>query len=438
MNQKYKYGKIVVAAYGGLGLLGTLLLLLPWASTQPGSTSFIEAWVTSISALTVTGLTIVNTGNHWSLFGQAVILILIQVGGLGLIVLTTLLLIILGYRMNLGYRVLVSQEQRQFDFSGVGILFRNIVLLVLTIELLGALFLCLVWPNLWEQGIGQGLFTVFFHAVSAFNGAGFDITGHSLLPYREAIGVNLIIMSLVFLGSLGYVVLLELIGLMQHWHRLTLHSRLVLLVTGVITLVGSGFYLLTEYTAALAGQPWSQKIVESLFQSVTRTAGFVTVSVESWNEPFQFLMIIMMFIGASPGSVGGGIKTTTVGLIVLAGWSIARGQKNLIIGEREIDSESIARAFTVTVLALMLVCLSTLVIMLIENLPPMPVLFEVVSALATVGLSMGITAQMSPLGLAVLSLIMFIGRIGLMSLVFILDKPKEDHIRYLKETVFID
>jgi trk system potassium uptake protein TrkH len=307
MNQKYKYGKIIVAAYGGLGLLGTLLLLLPCASTQPGSISFVQAWVTSISALTVTGLTVVNTGNHWSLFGQTVILILIQIGGLGLIVLTTLLLVILGYRLNLGYRIMVSQEQRRFDFSGVRILFRNILLLVLAIELLGALFLCLVWPNLWEEGIGRGLFTALFHSVSGFNGAGFDITGHSLLPYREAIGINLIMMTLIFLGSLGYVVLLELIGLVRHRHRLTLHSRLVLVVTGVITLGGSCFYWLTEYTSSLAGLTWGQKIVESLFQCVTRTAGFVTVPVESWNEPFLFLMIIMMFIGASPGSVGGGI-----------------------------------------------------------------------------------------------------------------------------------
>jgi trk system potassium uptake protein len=439
MNQKPRYGQLLVAAYGGVSLIGTLLLMLPWASAQPGTTSVLQAWFTSMSALTVTGLTVVNTSSHWTIWGQAVILVLIQVGGLGLMVLTTVLLILFGYRLNLGYRVLASQEQKHFNFSGIGTLFRNVALLVLAIESIGTILLYLALPDMGEVGLGEGLFFALFHTISAFNGAGLDITGASLMPFKDLAWVNIIVMVMILLGSFGYVVLLELIALVhQNHHRLSLHCRLVLLVTGLITLGGSIFYLLTEYTTSLAGLPWSQKIVESMFQCVNRTAGFVTVPVTSWNEPFQFLMIIMMFIGASPGSVGGGIKTTTFGVIVLAAWAIARGKKTVVFAEREIDPDSISKAFTVTVMAFVLVCISTLLIMVLEKLPFMPVLFEVVSALATVGLSMGITEQMSSVGLAIISLLMFVGRIGLLSLVFFLAKTQENHIRYMKEIIFID
>ncbi len=437
MKQKMKYGKWLVAAYAGIGVLGTLLLMLPWATTQPGTTSLMQAWFTSMSALTVTGLTVVNTAQHWTLFGQAVILFLIQVGGLGLMVLTTLVLITFGYRLNLGYRVLAAQEQKQFSFAGIGNLIRNVALLVLVIELTGTLLLYLALPDM-EAGIGENIFFALFHAVSGFNGSGLDITGASLIPFKDCIWVNIIMMAMILLGSLGYVVLLELRGMIFHYHRPTLHCRLVLVVTGLITLGGSIFYFITEYTTSLAGLSWSQQIVESLFQSVTRTAGFITVPVLNWNEPFQFLMIIMMFIGASPGSVGGGIKTTTFGVIVMAAWAIARGKRTLVVNEREIDTESISKAFTVTVMALTLVCIGTLVIMTLEHLPFMPVLFEVVSALATAGLSMGITEQMSPVGTVIISIFMFVGRIGVLSLILFLAKTQGDRIRYMKEKIIID
>ncbi|MDD4802564.1 MAG: potassium transporter TrkG [Syntrophomonas sp.] len=438
MNKKPKYGQLLLAAYAGIGLLGALLLMLPWASNQPG-TSFLQAWFTSMSALTVTGLTIVNTGSHWSLGGQVIILCLIQLGGLGLMVVTTVLLVTFGYRLNLSYRVIASLEQKQFEFRGIGTLFRNITLLVLAIEFIGTILLYFALPDMGDKGIIKVLFFALFHAVSAFNGSGLDITGVSLIPFRDLAGVNLVIMVMILLGSLGYVVLLELIELMRHWrNNLSLHSRLVLMVTVLITLGGSSFYLLAEYNSSLAGLPWSQKIIESLFQCITRTAGFVTVPVSSWNESFQFLMIIMMLIGTSPGSVGGGIKTTTFGVIILAAWAIARGKKAVVFNEREIEPASIAKAFTVTIMALVLVCIGTLTIMLIEQLPFMPVLFEVVSALATAGLSMGITEQMSSVGLAIISVFMFIGRIGVLSLVLILAKAQEDNIRYMKESIFID
>ncbi|MDO7788999.1 TrkH family potassium uptake protein [Desulforamulus aquiferis] len=436
MFKKLKPGQILVASYATVNLIGTLLLLLPWASAEPGSTGIMEAWFTATSALTVTGLTVVTTSTHWSLFGKTVILVLMQIGGLGLMVLTTAVFVLLGLKIQLGQRVLVAQDRNHFSFAGILKLVRSIVLLTLMIEGIGALLMALLMPNILEQGLLEGGLFVVFHAVSAFNGAGFDLTGESLNPYRENLGLIMVFMVMILIGSLGYVVLQELI-IQRRWRRMSLHSRLVLWVTGLITLFGSAFYYLSEYHHSLATLPMGQKLVESLFQAVTRTAGFTTVPVLGWSEPFIFLMIMMMFVGASPGSVGGGIKTTTLGTIVLAVVAIAQGKKNVIIFERELASESVSKAFTVTVIALLLATTCTLLLMVVEGLPLIPVLFEVISAMATVGLSMGITGELSAFGQAVIIVLMFVGRIGVLSLVLLLAAKEYRRIQYMKEEILI-
>lgn len=436
MVKKLRPGQILVAGYGAVLLTGTLLLLLPISSTNPGSTSFLEAWFTATSALTVTGLVVVTTSTHWTMFGQAVILVLMQIGGLGLMVLATIFLTLLGLKVQLGQRLLVAQDRNYFSISGIVKLVRNVVLLSLALEGIGAVLMALLFKDIWDGGWGQGVFFVLFHAVSAFNGAGFDLTGQSLAPYRFNIGINLVFMVLILLGSLGYVVLQELL-IVRRWRRLSLHSRLVLWVTSVITIGGSLFYFLSEYNRTMSDLSLGSKVIESFFQSVTRTAGFTTVSVLTWTEPFIFLMILMMFVGASPGSVGGGIKTTTFGTIVLAVWAIAKGKKELVIFEREIAFDSVVRAYTVTVIALLLAALSTLTLMVTEGITFMPVLFEVVSAMATVGLSMGITDQLSPFGQVLISLLMFIGRIGVLSLVLLLASKEYSRLRYMKENILI-
>lgn len=434
MKKALRPGQFLVISYGAVGLLGTLLLLLPGASNHP--TSFLQAWFTATSALTVTGLTVVPTATHWTIFGQTILFGLMQIGGLGLMVLTTMILTLLGMRIQLGYRVMIVQDQNHFSVSGVLRLVRSVVLLTLTIEALGAVLMAILTPNLWENGVGNGLFFILFMAVSAFNGVGMDLTGQSLEPFRHYPALCLVYTVLILLGSLGYVVLQE-VFIQRRWRRISLHSRLVLWVTGLITIIGSGFFFLSEYQSALAGLPLGQKLVDSLFQAVTRTAGFTTVPMHLWGEPFLFLMIVMMFIGASPGSVGGGVKTTTIGTILLAVWAIIRGRKEVVIWEREIHPESVTKAFTVVVIALMITSLSTLFLMVVEKLPMMPVLFEVVSALATVGLSMGITTQLSPFGQMLLILLMFTGRIGILSLVIFLTRQEPRRLRYMKEDILI-
>lgn len=432
-----KPGQLLILSYGAVNLAGTILLMLPWATTKGIHTGFLEAWFTSMSALTVTGLTIVNTASHWTIFGKIVILLLIQIGGLGLMVLTTVFLILLGMRVPVGYQVLTAQDQNYFTFANVKTLVRNIIILTLIIELIGTILLIITLPNLWQEGLANGLFYALFHAISAFNGAGFDISGASLQPYRHFPMVSLVIMGLMLAGSLGYVVLQELTSPGKEWRRFSLHSRLVLLVTGGIILFGGGFYFLTELTHSLKDLPLGAKIIDSLFQSTTRTVGFTTVPVSQWNEAFQFLMILMMFIGASPGSVGGGIKTTTFAVIVLAVWSLAQGKKEVVVMEREIDANNVLKAFTVTILGFLLVSTGTLILMLVEKLPLLPILFEVVSALATVGLSLGITAELSSFSLVLIGIFMFVGRIGILSLIIFLAKRETGHIRYMKEDILI-
>lgn len=427
-------GQLIIISYGAVGLVGTLLLMLPWATNEP--TNILQAWFTATSALTATGLSVVPTHTHWTLFGKIIILILMQIGGLGIMVWTTLFLMLLGLRIQLGQRLLIAQDQNHFNVTGVLRLVRSVVMLALAIELIGAFLIAVLTPNLWQCGIGEGIIFTLFQAVSGFNGVGMDLTGQSLEEYRHLPSLCLVYITLILLGSLGYVVLQELF-VYRRWRRISLHTRLVLRVTAIITLIGSIYYFLTEYNHLLAGQSLPNQIVESFFQAATRTAGFTTVPVGNWSEPFTFLMILMMFIGASPGSVGGGIKTTTIGTVILAVWAIVRGKKEVVIWEREIAPESVTKAFTVTVIAFMMVSLGTLSIMTIEKLPFLPVLFEVVSALATVGLSMGITAQLSPLGQIIIIILMFIGRIGVLSLVIFLAKQEQRRLRYMKEDILI-
>lgn len=434
----FKPGRLLVASYGGVSLFGAILLWLPWSSNQPGTTSFLQAWFTAMSALTSTGLVVVDTAGHWTLFGQIVILLLMQIGGLGLMVFTTVFLVLLGLKIHLGYQVLVAQDRNYFSETGIRSLVRNIILLTLAVELIGTILLACTLPGIWQEGIPKGIFIALFHAVSAFNGAGFDLFGDSLQGFNSYPLVGTVIMFLILLGSLGYVVLQELVSLPFHpRHRLSLHSRLVLLITLGVTLFGAIFFLCIEYSGLLEGWPLHVKIIQSLFQAATRTAGFVTIPVENWSEPFQFVMIILMFIGASPGSVGGGIKTTTFAVIVLAVWSIARRQTTVVVMEREISPSNVLKAFTVTIIASVIVSACTLILMLLEDLSLLPALFIVVSASATAGLSMVDTAGLSSLGMVLITLLMFVGRIGVLTLIVFLTKEDKRRARYIKEDILI-
>ncbi len=431
---RYNVARMMFLSYGLVDVIGTILLLLPISSTE--STNFMQAWFTATSALSVTGLTVVNTSTHWSFFGHLVILILMQIGGLGLMVLATVLMSLLGFRIHLGQRVLLVQDRNYFSISGVLKLVKNAIAITLIIEIMGACLIFLCLPESRSNGVFEGAFFALFHSISAFNGAGFDLTGQSLELYTSRIGFNLVIMALITLGSLGYVVLQELVAWPQD-KKLSLHSRLVLIVTGSIIIVGGLFYWCTEYARTLSLFNPLEQCVVSLFQAVTRTAGFSTIPVLSWNEPFMLLMVMMMFIGASPGSVGGGLKTTTFGIVILKIASILRGQERVVVFEREIAAGTVTKAFVITVIMLGIVTISTLILMLTEGLPFLAVLFEVTSAISSVGLSSGVTSQLSLFGQILIGLLMFVGRIGVLSLILSLMGSKSKALQYMKEDVLI-
>ncbi len=429
---KYKIARLIFLIYAAADLAGSLLLFLPMASH--GSTSFLTAWFTATSALSVTGLTVVDTGTHWSSFGQTVIMVLMEVGGLGIMFITTLFWSFLGLKINLGNQVLLMQEQNYFSFSGVVKLVKNAVILTISIEAIGILLIFLTLPSIRAESLSAGLYWSLFHGISAFTGAGFSLCANSLEDFAACPWFNLVMVLLITLGSLGFLVLSELAHLQK---PLTLHTRLVLVVTLSLTLLGSLTFWLLENQHSLAEQGWASQIVDSLFQTVTRTAGFTNIPIEEWHIAFVFLMILLMFIGASPGSVGGGLKTTTFAVIILTIFSLLRGRKYVVVFQRELDQSLIFRAFLIAMILSFLIGTSTFLLLLIENQELLPALFEVTSALSTVGLSLGITAGLSPFGQILLGILMFIGKIGLLSLILFTMGSKDPGWRYMKEDVLI-
>lgn len=431
---RYKVARMMFLSYGLVDIIGTLLLCLPIASNN--STNFMQAWFTATSALSVTGLTVVDTNVHWTLFGHIIILCLMQIGGLGLMVLTTVLWSFFGFKIHLGHRALLMQDRNYFSFSGALKTVKIAIILSFAIEFIGAVFIFLFLGDFRLNLLGENIFKAIFHGVSAFTGAGFDLTGQSFEMYYNNIGFNLVVVTLITLGSLGYLVLQELF-LWRGKKRLSLHTKLVLVTTFSITVVGTIIFFALEFNHSLANLSLIDKGISSLFQAVTRTAGFNTIAVASWTEASLLIMILMMFIGASPGSVGGGLKTTTFAIILLTISSVLRGQKNVIAFEREISFECVHKSFLIAVIMLILVTLGSFILMITDGLSFLSSLFEVVSAMSSVGLSVGVARELSSFGQALLIVLMFVGRIGIFSLLVSLIGAKSNELRYMKEEVLI-
>lgn len=406
---------MLVAGYALTIGTGALLLMLP-AATVPGkSTSWLEALFTATSAVCVTGLVVVDTGTHYSLFGQLVVLGLIQVGGLGFMTMSTLLALIWGRKINLRERLLIKESLNAISLEGVVRLTRYVLLFTLAIEATGALLLASRWvPQLgWKKGLYYGV----FHSVAAFCNAGFDLMGpvsgpfSSLTAYREDLVVNLVVASLIVLGGLGFAVLADIYR-HRRFSRLSVHSKLVLIVSLFLIAGGGILFFLLERNGVLQGLDGKGKILASLFQVVTpRTAGFNTVDLAQLQEATRFLLVVLMFIGASPGSTGGGIKTTTFATLVLMVWSIITGRQMAAFGRR-LPLEAALKSIAIALLAVALVICITFVLTLTERADFLTLLFEAVSAFGTVGLTMGITPFLSTAGKLLIIFTMFAGRVG--------------------------
>lgn len=438
--------QVLVCGFAGMILAGSLLLRLPAASTAGEPLRYIDALFTAASAVCVTGLVVVDTGTTLSFFGQLVVLLLIQFGGLGFMTLSTTLALLIGKRIGLRERVLLQEAYNQLDLSGLVRLVRKILLVTVLVESCGALFLFLRFSRLMTKP--EALYYGVFHAVSAFCNAGFDLFGRfygsfsSLSAFTADWWVCLVIAGLFITGGLGFPVLVDIKQRLQGKERLSLHSRLVLLVTLFLIVSGFILFFLLEHNNpdTLGRQPAAAKVLAAFFHAVTtRTAGFSTLEVNRFREITLFALLFFMFIGASPSSTGGGIKTTTFGVLILTVWSVIRGRRDTKLFERRLPGEVILKALTITFIAATLIVLVTILLKLTDNLPFLPVLFEVVSAFGTVGLSTGITPYLSDPGRLLLIVTMFSGRVGLLTIVLALARGMQgnDGIRFPEEKIII-
>jgi len=413
-------------------LAGTGLLLLPEMTVS--GISPIDALFTSTSACCVTGLVVVDTSLCFTLKGKTIIMFLIQVGGLNIISFATLFATFYKNSAGIKMQSLIKDMVATDKLSNTRILLRKIFLYSIFIELTGAVLLFITWPNeLIFKGIGEKLYFSLFHSVSAFNNAGFGLFTDNLydITVRHAYNLQLVIAALIFLGGIGFIVLEDVFGLSNirerrrvKWKRLQAHSRIALYTSGILIVAGAIVFYLVEYDKTIAGYGIYGSIVASVFQSVTcRTAGYNTVDFTHLGQPILIFMMFLMFVGASPGSTGGGIKTTTFSVILRSAISTIKGRKNVEIVKHTISADTISRAYSIALFSISLIFISTFMLSFTEpDKNFISLLFEEISAFATVGLSTGITSSLSYAGKFIIICTMYIGRIGTLTLALAITK----------------
>ena len=411
-------------SFAGIILAGGVLLSLPFAAAPGRHVSVLDAFFTSVSAVCVTGLISVDTPVDLSLFGQIVVLLLIQAGGLGYMTLSTVFAAALGRSVTLQERLTLQEALNVQNMEGLVRFARTVLRLTLAFELAGALILALNWwPSL---GFGRALWYGLFHAVSAFNNAGFALWSDNLMSWRGDIVVNGVITALIIAGGLGFFVWAELLGGRKHEIKRSVHTRLVLAATVALLVGGTVAFLALEWfnPSTLAPLSLKDKLLTAWFQSVTaRTAGFNTIDIGAMTVPSLFVMMALMFIGASPGSTGGGVKTSTFAITLAALWATVRGEDDTVVFKRRLAPELVAKAFFVSLIAFVAMNGVAWLLLLTEGRDLLKTLFETVSAFGTVGLSMGengapvsMSAFFTPVGKVLVMLIMFVGRLGPLTL----------------------
>ncbi|MBR4308859.1 MAG: Trk family potassium uptake protein [Oscillospiraceae bacterium] len=410
-------------------LVGALLLLLPFASKLE-SVSFLQALFTSTSATCVTGLVVLDTFTSWTLFGQIVILLLIQIGGLGLMTVITLFSFALGKRLGLYNRIVLMQAAGNMTLSGIGGLIRKIIPFAFVIEGLGAVLLS--FRFIPEFGWGQGIWFSLFHSISAFCNAGFDLMGgrgafSSMTHYLTDPFVTLTLAFLIVSGGLGFLVWRDMRTCGLKFSKYQLHTKLVLTISATLLLGGWGLFLIFEWNASMAGLTMGQKLLAAFFQSVTtRTAGFNTLELTKLSDSGNLLSNVLMLIGGSPGSTAGGIKTTTIGVLFLCTFTSARGRRRDHIFRYSLDRDMLRQASSILMIYLTIVIFAILALCAFDPIPLKDGMFEVNSAIATVGLTLGNTPNLSNPSRILLIILMYIGRLGGLSFTLIFAQKRQE------------
>ena len=437
--------RIVVVSFGIIILVGTLLLMLPISSRNGMPTDPITCLFTATSASCVTGLVLVDTWAHWTLFGQVVILAMIQLGGLGFMTVITSVSFALRRRIGLSERLIMVSTLNLNDMDGVVRMVRHTLMGTLIIEGTGAVILTLCF--LPEFGLAGGLWRGIFHAVSAFCNAGFDLLGSkgeftSLITYNGNPVVLLTILCLIVIGGLGFFVWEDLIRNWRTPRRLSLYSKLVILMTGALILGGAVFFLGVEWDNpnTLGSMSWWKKILNSLFQSVTlRTAGFDSIGQGGLRDSSLAMSCILMLIGGSSGSTARGLKTSTVGILLLTMRAGLAGREEVTLRRRTISQRRVMTALTLTLIVVVLFLGIAMTISLTDDIHFLSAAFEAASALATVGVTVGITPTLTPFSHVILIIAMFLGRVGIMSfsVAFLARGRNAAKIRYLMVDIMI-
>lgn len=433
MDKKLNEVQILTLGFVSIILIGAVILSLPISSKNGNYTNFLDSLFTATSSVCVTGLVTLDTGTYWSTFGQCIILMLIEIGGLGFMSLTTFIYILIGKKITFRERMIVQEAINVFDIQGIVRLVKHILLFTISVQGIGAIFLSFMFAK--DYGALKGIFYGVFHSVSAFCNAGFDLIGNynSITGYNTNTLFILVISALIIVGGLGFGTLSNILHV-KDGKRLSANAKLVITTTISLLLIGTIAFFLLEYNnpETLGNMTFKNKVLNSFFASVTpRTAGFNSISIDGMTDSSKILTIMLMFIGGSPGSTAGGIKTTTFGLIILTVICVVKGRDDTESFGRRFKKELVYKAFTLFAIAIAIVLIATFILVVAEKGESfIDLLYEATSAFGTAGISTGVTQRLDIIGKIVIIICMYIGRVGPLTIIFALTKRKKKKINY--------
>lgn len=424
-NSRRRTTRLIILGFLSVVLVGTLLLCLPISSNTGEFTNPLDAAFTAVSATCVTGLVTVDTATHWSMFGQIVILLMIQIGGLGFMTVAVMLSLLIKRAVTPKERMLVAMSYNIDSYDKTSELMQRIWIGTLCIEAAGAAALATRFVPIF--GWGDGIYKSVFHAVSAFCNAGFDILGafsgefSSMSYFTEDPVVNITLMFLIVTGGIGFIVWNDIVNFIVRKKRISVYSKFIMIITAILVFSGTIIFALLEWnnSATIGEMSVGNKIMASAFQSVTlRTAGFAAIDQAGLTQPSQMISVILMFIGGASGSTAGGVKVGTIGVIICTIWATAIGKKDAVVFKRRISGESFMRAVTIVSIQIVIVFIGTMVVAESMDCSVLTALFESASASGTVGLSLGITPGLNIVSKLIIMMMMFLGRVGILTVTY--------------------